>query len=58
MGSLFESFVFELELDVVVAVMVVGILGRPTVGIGRGIALVRLISDASILVLKRIMAKK
>jgi hypothetical protein len=32
------NFVFEFELDVVVAEMVVGIFGIPMVGIGRGIA--------------------
>jgi len=38
------SFVFELELDVVVADMVVGIFGIPIVGIGRGIAVFIFIS--------------
>jgi len=38
------NFVFELELDVVVADMVVGIFGIPIVGIGRGIAVFIFIS--------------
>ena len=38
------SFVFEFVEEVVTAEIVVGIFGRPTVGIGRGIAVSPIVS--------------